>query len=429
VLTMNIMQGGGSTKNAMNSSGRSDGLEDLYMMPSMGSETQGLAFAPLKDTQVAKMFVTSPTDVFRRTLTGFEAGTSTTPAPIIVYQALDSNLSNPAREPERGWRSTLHWAAADPRTWYIGSTDQSYCSDLRWGRYALLSHVKAAVNIGNSTGYGFGGTYGGFNWDVFNQYETPATGFFSSSALAPVHTWRENQLLGLRFSLGYYGMADYLPSNAVLGTHGGIVFSDCNNRQCLDVDEMVFWGWNYYHEFDDHNSGLPSALGLFYTGAWSSRHNNFVSPMPRSNFAFWEDPTGAWTDSAIAWQNRSVQMVRAITANNTGADNWSLDWGRKNLAMHEILRPIQVGRPAGWPELYVGTTHLFGNGAFYNRFRVRLNDPIDGRLIEMSFGLTGTTLRGARQQRRYDPGSGATTGWARWVKPGDAANDKTLDDY
>jgi hypothetical protein len=86
--------------------------------------------------------------------------------------------------------------------------------------------------------------------------------------------------------------------------------------------------------------------------------------------------------------------------------------------------PIMVsGRtaPVSWPGLTVRVHRLIKTSRFVNWARVSMAKPITGEEIEMSFTSFGTTLRGARQQRR----SGG--GWAKWDNANNASNDITLD--
>ena len=58
--------------------------------------------------------------------------------------------------------------------------------------------------------------------------------------------------------------------------------------------------------------------------------------------------------------------------------------------------------------------------------KIQLVNSLTGQLTELSFSALGTTLRGARQQRK--PGNaGSGAGWAEWYGINDTKNDKNLD--
>jgi hypothetical protein len=83
--------------------------------------------------------------------------------------------------------------------------------------------------------------------------------------------------------------------------------------------------------------------------------------------------------------------------------------------------PLIAHLPAGWPDLQLSTHRILNHGRYINTVRVRWHDPTSGKIAELGFNGFGTTLRGARQQRRPD------IGWARWYGPRHSDNDPTLD--
>jgi hypothetical protein len=89
---------------------------------------------------------------------------------------------------------------------------------------------------------------------------------------------------------------------------------------------------------------------------------------------------------------------------------------------------IPGGGPAQWPKATVSMKRYVREARFVNLCSLRWTSPITGTSAELNFTTFGTSLRGARQQRKSQP-IGATTGagWAKWYGPGDLNNSLTLD--
>ena len=88
---------------------------------------------------------------------------------------------------------------------------------------------------------------------------------------------------------------------------------------------------------------------------------------------------------------------------------------------------IPGGGPAQWPKATVSMKRYIREARFVNLCSLRWTSPFTGASAEINFTTFGTSLRGARQQRKSQP-MGATTaaGWAKWYGPNET-NDKTLD--
>ena len=69
----------------------------------------------------------------------------------------------------------------------------------------------------------------------------------------------------------------------------------------------------------------------------------------------------------------------------------------------------------------VGVAHYIKSAKFANVARVRWTNPLTGAESELSFTAVGTTLRGARMQRKTGGG------WAKWDNASGAMNDPHLD--
>ena len=89
---------------------------------------------------------------------------------------------------------------------------------------------------------------------------------------------------------------------------------------------------------------------------------------------------------------------------------------------------IPGGGPAQWPKATVSMKRYITEARFVNLCSLRWTSPITGASAELNFTTFGTSLRGARQQRKSQPMSATTAaGWAKWYGPNETNNDKTLD--
>ncbi|MDA3959991.1 MAG: prepilin-type N-terminal cleavage/methylation domain-containing protein [Planctomycetota bacterium] len=145
-----------------------------------------------------------------------------------------------------------------------------------------------------------------------------------------------------------------------------------------------------------------------YTGAWVV---GYLHEFPTQ----WGDTGGA--------PNSSLSLERIMTHHRSRWMNRANQTFQLTVMMNRMtaVSPLLAHRPKDWPILQLQTQRFLNNGRFVNNMRVRWTDPASNETAEISFNGLGTTLRGARQQRR--PGGG----WAAWYGPGDSRNNETLD--
>ena len=74
----------------------------------------------------------------------------------------------------------------------------------------------------------------------------------------------------------------------------------------------------------------------------------------------------------------------------------------------------------------VGVARYIKNVHHVALSKVSVVSPLTGNTVELSWGALGTSLRGARQQRKQDL-TATTGGWARWDNAAGSVNDKHLD--
>lgn len=384
----------------------------------------GRPFTPFRDLAAAEEF-------FERPLRFFDPAAS---ASLLAARA-DASISR--REYDRGW-SVAHWSAADPRTWFRGDISQQFSSDNRHGRYGLVSHVRTNPQLGDTTGF-----YTRNFASSVNPTGTP-TGDFGT--VETRHSWRDNQLLGLRHALGYYGLLDYLPANVVMLTQGSsvprypnafdtLVFpaNTVGDIACfMDIDDRPYLGWLEVEEMltlRDSTSRLRSWFpGRFPIGA---RHDmgTAVGLLPWSPYAglfgYGNPPIANNALTSAAFVHESGEA--GLRSWRHGGDQFAWNGSNKQgfaqiMGRVHLFRPLMHERPTGWPELYLAMKRYYVRGRFITQGGVRWADPQTGALQEVTFPIFGTNLRGARQQRHRDGG------WAVWRARGHADNSPTLDD-
>jgi len=287
-------------------------------------------------------------------------------------------------ELDRGWDPDNHWSAADPRTWYHGQImvrrQNNHVLTSTYGCYSLFTNLDTAVTARSASLASFTSSASDAQWNTYG------------TGLAPLHTWRDNQVYGLTQALGFYGMADYLPNNTVYWALGATSGQNGDDAEC-QPRMLDSWGtWQ---------TGQPWRLSPF-TGIGAAK------PFTRSHLL----------DTA------ALQMISA------GPGGAAVSWPAKGL-FEENFRYQQVGargeltvaqtlytqglvtsdllseRPATWNDLRLQVFRSGMRGRMGAVVSLAWFDPQTGREQGLTFDVPGTTLRGARQQRNKD-------GWAKW---------------
>lgn len=229
------------------------------------------------------------------------------------------------------------------------------------------------------------------------------------------HHWQQRQLDGLNRSLGSYGLFDYLPANT-----GLMIYEKIKPRPNIITEDEG--KWRVSEEWCSPDGGPYFRLAS------------------DGNLSFTLDRMADTWGNVFALPNRSVVAgVRSQVANRrygTGiaidaSSNQSAIDGIKDLLTEaeQVERILSDGdattvanKPAHWPSLTVSSLRFIRTGAFINLNRITWVSPFTGQGLELSFTCFGTTLRGARQQRKRDePG---------WAEPfPDSGRPKHLDSY
>jgi hypothetical protein len=281
------------------------------------------------------------------------------------------------QESASGWNPNA-WTATESRSW-------------AWGNLAERTPQSSMPVPAKHQ------TMGYYHW--FSTIE-PST----APDPATAHSWQQRQLEGLKSALGYYGLFDYMPSNT-----GLMVYDKANasGKWAVSLEWCYAGSDKYFIGNDNRYEGLNYAQDLLS----ATNGNPFIIPSPQGSLgryveiAYTRYGTGISlsTNSATASQNSIAKLLVDGTENNA--------WLPEN------------AKPAHWPSLDVSALRFIRTNTFVCLNRIRWTSPLTGQASELSFTAYGTTLRGARQQRKRD-----AVGWADPFASSPAA-DPNLDTY
>jgi type II secretory pathway pseudopilin PulG len=318
---------------------------------------------------------------------------------------------NPDRQ--RGWRNDFYWPANDSRTWFSGNLiEQNSKTEHLFGHYELFSHYKIAPRLDRPM------------VTTWPNATTGPLGVPFNGRGAPRYTWYANQLQSLRNSLGYYGVVDYMPANAIYGIHGdpgadnkydnnsGAYVANIGRRDIRDQDQRMEIEWSDPNgstygrgDFVNGDGGTSWARGIYRI----TRDSTFAI-IPASEYT--SAQTAGWNKANLISEHIrlwSTDRVSQSVAANSG--NGIQDLRSKAL----IDQPLIPMKPESWPDMRVECMRYLSNSRFVALFRIGWNSALTGELQQISFTTVSTSLRGARQQRLK------TGGWV--MSPGDRGLD------
>lgn len=303
---------------------------------------------------------------------------------------------------ERGWNPSYTWPANDARAWFNGNlVEQGIHSGHVFGHYELFAHNKTMPNLMKSMTAG--GSAGGATIGV------PFGG-----TVTPLRTWYGNQLESLKNTMGYYGVVEYMPANAIFGTVGDPggdntfgTGDDDDQRMSREWCDPSGEGGGVQWRFANDDGGTAWARGIYR----HTRDSTYpVVPASRHTTAGTDRLTN---EQLVAAQFRSWATDRVGAAGRRDAGNHGL---QDLTAKTVISRPLlEHGRPSHWPDLTLQSMRYLSNSRFVTLLRVGWMSPLTGQQTFLSFTTISTSLRGARQQRRLTGG---------WAQPGDPTLDQ-----
>lgn len=364
------------------------------------SPTVGFPFAPMSTIFPANQPQKAGMPVVDSAVPRFPSTLGTPQAPILP---LDGSPTTPPTwntkaDSDVGFDPTYAWAPHDPRTWYRGNAiekergdtwDSDFGVPMWFGRYGIFTNTDEGTSLSFRTlsvkPYGTD--------PESSRYQAG----YSSTSKAP-HRWYARQVLGLSRALGFYGMCDYLPSNTIYGVYtsyaggrtspGGIPGYFLPNKGFL-----IGTGMHEIHALGLHGLTHAQSFGVMNPALRTISDTDLVN----EHFRYWE------SDYSTYWN----------TGNATALQNFM----KSTLALDTMMKTS----PDHWPVVSVGVAHYIKSAKFANVARVRWTNPLTGAESELSFTAVGTTLRGARMQRKIGGG------WAKWDNASSATNDPHLD--
>jgi prepilin-type N-terminal cleavage/methylation domain-containing protein len=235
---------------------------------------------------------------------------------------------------------------------------------------------------------------------------------------APNHPWQARQATGLLLSLGVYGMMDYLPANVPRIVYARDGSAPSTESPWTISSEWAGGGggpvWEYGFGGTWQNSRCGGGLyGLTQTSGMAVPHR--------------EIPSAQLSHVNNRGYYLAVSGLGSYHLNNLAAVNGFAEMRKDCEYIDNVLRDELPGlarnKPAHWPFLDVQSLRFLREGTFINLQRIVMTDSFTGKSTQISFTCFGTTLRGARQQRRKGI-AGTASGW---VDPFAASPADTLD--
>lgn len=359
----------------------------------------------------------------------------------------------------RGWKEDERlWAisADNELTWWTAHKAETQETDARFGHYSVfgVSRLPGRDQIGidptaDKTWHGGwmprnGGSF--YGRLTMSQPEMPDLPGNSALLTAHRHSypgWLFNQMRGLSNSLGWYGMFDYLPANAIIcytmersgrGNRAASAFmSDYGARyvNCpADVTDTAGRPIFMIKTFSKRDAGWqfpdkPYFVLQSFSPNWAPHGIDFLTSYsayglipPNENVL--ETTSGRSLPlNELCFYHRSLTRMEShdIPIGDWGA-NTSNDileprfpdaqeiagsMVYSNFVNRTASRAKQLElKPTAWPEVSVSVARYLRLCRFSNQFTVSWTDPISGEQADLRFTAMGTTLRGARRQRGLD---------------------------
>jgi len=279
-----------------------------------------------------------------------------------------------------GWHPEYCWPMSDPAVWCRmnmgeSSNGKGNQSDIRFGFYGNFSGVY--------------GSFPGTNKSIYDYYPSQTVN----------HQWLSIQMESLKNALGYYGMIEYLPANTIYA------YNSFSGSQGVNMDGMSLEMSQSGGQFADGDGGTQFPRGLY-------RDNKDVAYgiFPANPQIMYQpiNQAGAFNGGIQAALRQYFQTGQYTNYNNM------LDFQNRTTTN----TPLLASGPFSWPGVSTSIERFVTYDRFAAVMRVKLTNAITGQHLEFNFSGFGTSLRGARQQRKMNtaPGGGpsAGQGWASY---------------
>jgi len=324
----------------------------------------------------------------------------------------------PGTESSRGWEPDFAWPASDPRTWARGLVYEAGGSRGYQGRYQAFSCASptagpASLTAGQTANYG---------------------------AVTPPRHWHDTTMLSLLNAMGFYAFFDYLPAGTLYmarsGGGGGSAGAQADTSSAGGIARLLaadngqrdrLWngdgGQAYCRDRWRVSMGsgfaIDAVVQLDTLTAVSSARAPFLLPGQVVDADLYPYNT-LWRD-ARRWHAIGLYSEGGQAAD----DSWTA--GNKADASKSVAEftvksswnlPIADAAPADWPLASVTMQRYLKTSRFIDQGRIMLRNQASGEAMGIATSLFGTTLRGARMQRRLPTGTelaaDAATGWVAW---------------
>ncbi len=262
-------------------------------------------------------------------------------------------------ENRMGWSSSpLAWSPSDPRTWCRANVAEEHSPRSFWGNFSIYSNIE------------------------------------SSRAW---HTWYPSQVRGIVDTMGFYGLFEYLPSNGFAVYHAPRVNPPKTPK---GASTTISYG-GMVQALTANGTWLCPTDGGDNTMKGRIRNTNGSRYyLPGKNFAAAVDSRRL---AKIGYEARSAGGY-GTTSDTHQVLTAFLNETRSN---QELMRSNGIlVSPTHWPEVTYRVHRFIERGHPVTLCVVELTSPLTGAQIALPFTTVGTTLRGARQQRK------PTSGWA-----------------
>lgn len=210
------------------------------------------------------------------------------------------------------------------------------------------------------------------------------------------HPWLFNQMDMLQAHLGYYGFCDYLPPSMLYA----------------------------YVAPDPQQGNKVDLLKTFVTPS-GFRNGDGGSEFPQGRYRCTKDTSYLLVPLKPKGGTAQITTgnIRNKYTTGVGTDEGAI---RGFMDRSLSTRPQLAQKPTHWPDVKVEVARFLSHNRFVTLSKIGFVNTLTGQPIELSFTAIGTTLRGARQQRK--PGAqGSGAGWAKWWGPNETDNDRHLD--
>jgi hypothetical protein len=336
-----------------------------------------------------------------------------------IMPADDAFNKNAALEMDRGWDPTYYWSPHDPRTWCranlaekerdnngIGNDGLDNLPKMINGRYAIFANTRSTAQ--DLTSYSFRPDLN--NTDIAQRQTKQAVEYKKNYKSANIHSWYYNQLNSLVNAMGYAAFCEYVPANSIYTW-----YSDSGDRTAGGINKFGIVPW---YQFTNGDGDQRNSRGI-YRNTYS---NSYGYINPRS-FNYWRVDPPPTSGAALS---TSMDVLRQRFYQGYSSDYGATDGdGAKDLRwlLSHVNFPEKLleNKPIAWPDIDVSVGRIIKNAHHVAVAKVRRFSPFNGEVIELTWCGLGTTLRGARQQRKPDKG------WAQWDNKSGSPRDLTLD--